>query len=385
MKAGLLAASLLFLLACGAGEPTARQDEVGAAPPAEAAAAAESAAADPAIEFERVRAARLRAVIAASGTIAARRMTEVAAEVPGRIVEVLVEVGDTVQKDQPLFRIDPGPYEMALAEAEAGLALARAQSENAEQEAKRLAVLLERNAASQQRYEQLRTQAAVARAQVAQGRARVSRARRDLARTEVMAPYDASVVERRAHEGAMAGPSPIVVLQEAGAFEAILNVPEATPVAVRPGDPVRLFVEGVADPLRTKIERVSNRVDPGTRTYEVRGSVTDPSGLLKAGSYARAELLSTRLEERPVVHSSSLLTRDGRSYVLRVEDGVIHHARVRVGVKDGERVEILSGAEAGDLVVRGEATNRLADGTRIDVDARREGARAAATQPETAS
>ena len=273
---------LVLLLGCGGEEPV----EVASAPPA----AADAAPAPDQVELERVGSAALRAVIAASGTIEARRMTEVGSEVPGRIVEVLVDVGDNVEEGAPLFRIDSGPYRMALAEAEAGLALARAESANAQEEAARLRLLLEQKAASQQRYEQLRTQAEVARAQVAQGEARVAKARRDLAQTEVIAPYAGGVVERRAHEGAMAGQSPILVLQESGALEAILNVPEATPVPVRVGDPVRLFVEGLADPVEAKIERVSGRVDPGTRTYEVRGSVVDPSGLLKAGSYVRAEL-----------------------------------------------------------------------------------------------
>lgn len=379
MKALLLSLLLSLLLGCAAEEPAA-EEEVAAAPPTASAAPASDAAA---IEFERVAKGRLHAEIAASGTIEARRITEVSAEVPGRIVEVLVDVGDTVAAGDPLFRIDPGPYRMALAEAEAGLALARAESENAAQEAERLRTLLAQNAASQQRYDQLRTRATVARAQVKQGRARVDRARRDLAHTEVTAPYDANVVERRAHEGAMAGPAPILVLQEAGALEAILNVPEATPVAVRVGDAVRLFVEGVADPIEAEIARVSNRVEPGTRTYEVRADVEDANGLLKAGSYARAELSSARLEERPVVHHSAVVTRDGRSFVLRVEEGVVRYAPVRVGVRDGERVELLSGVEPGDLVVRGEAATRLAEGTPVEVPA--EGARAANTVPETAS
>jgi RND family efflux transporter MFP subunit len=272
---------------------------------------------------------------------------------------------------------------MALAEAEAGLALARAESLNAQEEAARLRLLLQQNAASQQRYEQLRTRAEVARAQVAQGEARVAKARRDLAQTEVSAPYAASVVERRAHEGAMAGQGAILVLQESSALEAILNVPEATPVAVRVGDPVRLFIEGLADPVETKIERVSGRVDPGTRTYEVRGSVSDASGLLKAGSYARAELSAMRSEPRPVVHRSALLMRDGRTFVLRVEDGVVRHAPVRVGIADGERVEVLGGLALGELVVRGEAVTRLADGARVEVGD--EGARAATAQSESAS
>ena len=98
-------------------------------------------------------------------------------------------------------------------------------------------LLLEQSAASQQRYEQLRTQAEVAEARVAQMQARAARAERDLARTWVRAPYAGSVVERRAHEGALAGTSPVLVLQESGALEAILDVPEATPVPVRVGAP----------------------------------------------------------------------------------------------------------------------------------------------------
>jgi len=276
-------------------------------------------------------------------------------------------VGDAVEAGAPLFRIDPGPYRMALTEAEAGLALARAESVNAAAEAERLRTLLAQNAASQARYDQLRTRAEVARAQVAQMDARVAKARRDLAQTEVVAPYTASVVERRAHEGAMAGQgAAILVLQESGALEAILNVPEATPVAVRAGDPLRLFVEGLPDPIDAAVTSVSQRVDPGTRTYEVRADVIDLSGQLKAGSYARAELSVSRSEPRPVVHRSAVLTRDGRTFVLKVEEGVVRYASVRVGVSEGEQVELLSGVAEGDLVVRGEATTRLADGARVE-------------------
>jgi RND family efflux transporter MFP subunit len=376
MKSRATILLLALVLACGASEEGGQETaQVEAAPAAEPAPAR--------VELERVGSAALRAVISASGTIEARRITEIGSEVPGRIVEVLVDVGDSVTEGAVLFRIDPGPYRMALAEAEAGLSLARAESANAQEEAARLRLLLEQRAASQQRYDQLRTRAEVARAQVAQGEARVAKARRDLAQTEVRAPYAGSVVERRAHEGAMTGQGPILVLQESGALEAILNVPEATPVPVRVGDPVRLFVEGLADPLEARIERVSGRVDPGTRTYEVRGSVADPSGLVKAGSYARAELASTRAEPRPVVHRSALVTRDGRSFVLRVEDGVVRYASVRVGIVDGERAELLSGVAEGDLVVRGEATTRLAEGARVEVT--EDGARAATAPPGSAS
>jgi HlyD family secretion protein len=369
---------LLVPLACGG--PSAEEANAPVASAPEATAPASGAEA---VEIERIGTAQLSGTLAVSGSVEARRITEIGSEVPGRIVAVLVDVGDSVEAGAPLLRIDPGPYRLAQNEAEAGLALARAEAANAEEEAARLRLLLDRNAASQQRYDQLRTRAEVARAQVAQMEARLAKARRDLAQTEVRAPYAASVVARRAHEGAMAGTGAILVLQETGALEAVLHVPEATPVAVRPGDPLRLFVEGLPDPIEASVGSVSQRVDPGTRTYEVRADVVDASGQLKAGSYARAELRVRRAEARPVVHRSAVLTRDGRSFVLRVEDGVVRYVPVRVGVAEGEQVELLDGVAPGDLVVRGEAATRLAEGSRVEPAA--DGAQARSEQAEPRS
>lgn len=319
------------------------------------------------VALERVRSERLHATIAASGSIEARRITEIGSEVNGRITRVFVDVGEAVEEGAPLFQIDPEPYEMALEEARAGLALCKAESRNADAEAERIARLVELSAASQQRYDKLRTQAEVARARVRQGKASLDRAKRNLDRTLVVAPYPSSVVERRAHEGSMSSGSPVLVLQERGALEFIVDIPEAAAVPVRAGDPVELFVGGLADPIETLVERVSARVDPQTRTYQVRGTVLDSSGLVKAGSYVRAELRARRPEARPVVHHSSVLTRDGRTYVMHVDDGIVRKAPVRVGIRTGSDVELLRGVAVGDLVVSGSDASRISEGSRIRV------------------
>ena len=357
----LVAGLALVASACSDGAETEAPE---ALPPVSAETAAAPAASET-IAIESVRSEALRARIAASGTIEARRLTPVAAEVHGRIVRVHVDVGDDVPAGAPLFQIDPGPYQMAVAEAQAALALSEAESNLADAEAERVRVLVDQSVASKQRWDQLRTVAEVSRARVAAAQARLDRARRDRARTVVRAPYDASVVERRAHEGAMAAMEPILVLQEQGALEAILDVPEATPVAVRVGDPVKLFVEGLAAPIDVQVARVSGRVDPQTRTYEVRADLAEAGKLVKAGSYTRAEIEPSRQEPYPVVSSSAVLNRDGRSYLLRVDDGVIQHVPVRVGIAAGDRTEILSGIAVGDRVVSGEAVVRLSPGTRV--------------------
>jgi RND family efflux transporter MFP subunit len=379
-RAALLAAglaALASLVACG-GSDEARPEKRGEV--AAGRASERAAKREPGRTLTAVVASEaLTATLAASGTIEAKRLTEIGADVPGTLAAVYVDVGQTVKAGAPLFRIDPGPYEMTLAEARAGLALARAESANAAAEAQRMARLVEENAASLQRADQVRTQAEVAAARVVQGEARVARAERDLARTTVRAPYAGSVVERRAHEGALAGAAPVLVLQESGALEAILDVPETTPIAVRAGHPVKLFAQGVAEPIPTSVTRVSERIDPSTRTYEVRCLVEDPSGAVKAGSYARAEITASREAPRPVAPRSAVVTRDGRTYVLRVERGVAREVPVRVGISTETQIELLAGVSPGDVVVHGEAAQRLVDGARVEAAARASGGAAVAS------
>jgi RND family efflux transporter MFP subunit len=362
-----LTLSLLGLLALGAcAEPEASGVVEGAE---EGASRPAGSAAGELVETQRVALGTIDTFMAASGSIRARRVTEIGSEVSGRLAQVFVEVGDVVNQGDSLFQIDPAPYEMAAAEASAGLALARAESENAGVELDRVDTLKEQRATSEQHFDQLRTAAAVARARVAQMEARAARARRDLECTLVRAPYAGSIVERRAHEGAMAGSQAILVLQETGALEAVLDVPDAWPAPVRAGDRVRLYVEGLAAPLETRIDRVSDRVDPETHTYEVRGPVNDPSRTVKSGSYVRAEITLSSGPPAPIVPRSALLMRDGRTYVFRISDDssdTVERVPVRVGVVNQDHAQIRSGLAGGDEIVRGEAVRRLDGGVRIE-------------------
>ncbi len=339
------------------------QADSSAVPETEATAAGPAAAEPERVPVRTVEAAALRSPIAASGSIRARRVSEIAAEVPGRLVEVSVDLGDRVEAGAPLFRIDPLPYEAALAEARAGLELARAEHRNAAREERRARELVEKRVSSQQNYEAVLTQAAMARARVQQMEARILIAERDLERTVVTAPWTGSVVERRAHEGSLAGGDPIIVLQESDALEAVLSVPEASLVPVRVGDAVILFPEGSSE-LRVSVTRVSDRVEAETRTYEVRAALPEP--VLKAGSYVRAELLPARQSARPVVADAAIRSIDGRSYAFRLAEGRVERVRVRLGIVERGRVEVLAGLAVGDRVAVGEVVQRLGDGTPVE-------------------
>jgi RND family efflux transporter MFP subunit len=320
-------------------------------------------------ESEPVEAAVLETTLSAAGSVRARRESAIGAEVSGRIWSVLVDVGDEVEEGAELFRIDPVPFEMALAEARAGLALAHAELENAEAEEARVQRLVEERAVSIRSRDERKTAAAVAAARVAQMEARLARSRTELERTIVRAPYAGSVVARLAHEGAMASAEPIVVLHESGKLDVVLDIPEATLLPVRPGDPVHIFAAGLATPIETEVSRVSDRVDPATRTYEVRATVPDGRGVLKAGSFVRAEVVLKPETARPVLPRNALLLRDGRSYVFVVErQGEVDRVRrvaVRTGARSEGHIEVLAGVPVDGEVVAGDVVSRLADGEEV--------------------
>jgi multidrug efflux system membrane fusion protein len=357
--AGLALAGLALAAGCGGSESA--QAPAGLPPVEAALAAAEEVSAARALEGS------IRSVIPAPGSVRARRTTGIAAGVPGRLGRVYVDVGDRVAAGQPLFEIDAEPYRIALAEAEAGLSLARAEDRQARQEAERARKLAEQNIVAPQALERTHTSASIAAARLQQAGARVRRARHDLDRTVERAPYAGSIVERHQNEGAMvAASAPVVVLQESGALEVVLDVPEATRPRPSVGDPVRVFLEGIPGPLETEIHAVSDRIDPESRTFTVRASISAEGTQIKAGGFVRAEIAPRATSRGLVVDRSALLRRQGRPFVFQLDEGVARLVPVELGVESRTQVEVTSGLERGALVAVGsDAVARLADGAQV--------------------
>jgi RND family efflux transporter MFP subunit len=342
------------------------------APEASALAAKPAPSAAEAVETTLVRRGLLQATVTASGSVRSPRSTELGSEVSGRLVRVMVDVGDTVRQGAPVFRIDPEPYELDLEEAEAGLALARAELDQAQQEMERARKLAEQHVVPQQQLDTQVTHHAVQRARVTQAEARVHRAQQDLDRTTVHAPYDGFVVERRLHEGAMLNPASVVLtLQQAGGYEAILAVPEASRLPVRVGDAVRLTLEGVSGQIPSRVRAVNARIDPQSRTYEVRVPIEVPGAPLKAGAFVRGDIDPVPIAESLLLDREAILTRDGRSYAFRRTGDRVEQVPIELGAVGARVAEVARGLGEGEQVVVGDVVERLADGATIRVTGER--------------
>jgi membrane fusion protein, multidrug efflux system len=375
---GVLAVAALAL-ACGGtrgdtAPPAASSAETAEAAPATGVVPVSTAGASAgeAVETSVVRRGLLQATVTASGSVRSPRSTELGPEVGGRLVRVQVDVGDTVREGAPVFRIDPEPYQLDLEEAQAGLALARAELEQAEQEMERARRLADQQVVPQQHLDTQVTHHAVQRARVTQAEARVHRAQQDLDRTTIRAPYDGFVVDRRLHEGAMVTPASVVLtLQQAGGYEAILAVPEASRLPVRTGDPVRLVIEGVSGHVPSRVRAVNARIDPESRTYEVRVPIETSGAVVKAGAFVRGDIDPVPIAESLLIDREAILTRDGRNFVFRASGDRAQQVPIELGAVGARLAEVARGLAEGEQVVLGDVVERLADGAPIRVTAQR--------------
>lgn len=322
------------------------------------------------VETRRVRRGSILKRISAPGSIVARRESHIGAEVRGRIDRVFVSEGDRVEEGDPLFQIHPEPYEVALRQAEAGLDLARAQRGQIEADLSRAQALRRKDIVSEDEIERLSTSLEVARAQQRQAVEAVALARHNLEQTLVRAPFSGSVSGRLADEGttALVAPQTIVlVLQETTELEARAGIPESRLSVVRPGDAALLHVEGLWAPIQTEVSAVSDAIDPATRTYLVKMRVPNEDHALKAGVFARVEILPQAKSEVILVPRSAIRSEDGHSRVFSVRDGRVAVLPVRLGIVSEHDAEVLHGVRVDSEVIVGEAAQRVAPGMRVRV------------------
>jgi hypothetical protein len=131
-------------------------------------------------------------------------------------------------------------------------------------------------------------------------------------------------------------------------------------------------VEGIADPFESTVRTASDRINPASRTYEVRVPLEDPLRRVKAGAFVRAEVAPRTKQGALVVDRAALASHDGRTIAFRVAGGRAERVDVTVGVVAECCAEVLAGLAEGDEVVVGDAIERLSDGASVEPAARAE-------------
>lgn len=264
-------------------------------------------------ETEPVRRGDLQVTITATGEVRGVNTVEVGSEVTGRLVEVLVDHNDPVEKDQLLARIDPEQYEAAVEESSARLLAARASLQDARATAAEAQANFDRARAQSEeglisrqdldaaRTAALRTQAQVAsaQAQLRLEEASLASARSRLARTEIRSPIDGIVLSRLVEPGqtVTAGFETPVLFKVTADLQNVrvhAEVDESDIGRVQPGQKARFTVDAWPDrTFDAVVEAVRNEPIAAETVvaYETLLRVENAGGLLKPGMTATATIV----------------------------------------------------------------------------------------------
>jgi RND family efflux transporter MFP subunit len=338
------------------------------APDAEPGAIPQTSAREIAVQTTRIRRGSIVQRISAPGSIVARREARIGPEVRGRILEVFVEEGDRVAEGDSLFQIDPEEYRLALRQAEAVLDRARAERKQMQADLGRAGALHRQEIMAAQETDRIATSVEVALAQEREAAEAVAMAKRNLERTLVRAPFPGSVTRRLEDEGTTALVQPqtiVVLLQETHVLEAVATIAEIHFDSIRVGDVALLHVDGMALPIRTEVESVSDSVDEASRTFRVKMPVPNADHRLKAGLFARVDILPQAKSEVLLAPREAVRSQDGRNQVLVVRDGIAELTPIEVGLISESAIEVLAGLRVDDRVVVGEEARTLGPGMRV--------------------
>jgi RND family efflux transporter MFP subunit len=317
----------------------------------------EEASHDPRTELPLVRVATVRnapfATRSFTGTVAARVQSDLGFRVPGKVLERLVDTGQTVKRGQTLMRLDPVDLTLAAHAREEEVGAARAHAKQAAEEEARYRVLLKTAAVSVSAYDRTKAAADSAKALLSAAEAQAEVAGNATAYTELVADADGVVIETLAEPGQVVGAGQVVVrLAHAGDREAIVQFPETLRPEIGSSAEARLFGrEGVTVPA--KLRQLSNAADRLARTFEARYLLGGELAAAPLGATVTIEIQEGRSPEDLQVPLAALYDR-GKGpgvWIIGGEPAHVTWQAVEIRNLEDDSARIAGQLKAGDLVV----------------------------------
>ena len=321
-----------------------------------------------------------------TGSIQPERRADLRAEVSAVVMQVMKENGEPVKRGDLLVRLDDASIRDTLASAEESLRAAGQSFEQAERTYQRLKTLQAQGMTSMQAMEDAEVRRNNAQSDQVAAKARVASARQQLQRTEVRAPFDGVLSDRKVSAGdtAAVGKELAKVIDPASMrFQGKVSADRMHEIKL--GQVVRFHVNGFpGTEFEGRIKRVDASADPMTRQLEVLvafGEQQQPPRV--AGLYAEGRIEAGSRQALMVPEASVVRSGDA-THVWRVQGDRLQKVAVKLGERDGRRGEypVLEGLANGDRVLRNPGT-ALVDGQKLEfaASASSKPAASAATAP----
>jgi RND family efflux transporter MFP subunit len=328
----------------------------------------------------------------ATGNLAAQDRAVLSAKVTGRVEATLVDLGTPVRKGDLLVQIEKRDFQLRRQQAGAALSQARARlglaltGEEDKVEPEKTSVVKEAKAVlneatkNRNRLVKLREQGIIADADVEsaeaqyqvalnryeealqeaknrmatllQRKAEFDLAEQELTDTEVRAPFDGVVEQRQTSAGEFLNlATPIITVVRIDPIRVRLEIAEKDAPRVRLENKVHVRLEGLAQALEGQVSRLSPVISAGNRMLIAEADLPNPSGILRPGSFVKADIVVDERAPGVFVPQTAVTTFAGIQKIFVVEKGKAVEREIILKRKRGNLVQIEDGIKPGDLVI----------------------------------
>lgn len=313
--------------------------------------------------------AELAEPIFVTGTILARRSTNISPMVGGLIEEIFVNVGARVEKGQPLLRMRQKDFEIKVLRLSEAKRLAEAEHQDAERDLEHAIALREKQAFSVEQLDDRRTQVEVSGAKLGIASANLAEAQKELDDSITRAPYRGVITQRHVDEGAyvpsiMRSERPVLQIQEIDVMVALVFVPEVYLNSIQLGTLGKVHIPSMNQSYESKVALINDRIDHKTRTIDVRLGIPNENYAIKPGLFIEVELQPIPRQGLVLPPEATKGLGSSRS-VLVIEDGVVGQRTVQVRELSDGRLEIIQGISSNSILVVGPSMHNVSDGSRV--------------------
>lgn len=331
-------------------------------------------------------------VYEATGTVRARTSAVIAAKLMGYVREVKVQIGDRVREGQLLVGLDTRDLDtgsrraeaaretvrQAMPEADSAVTAAKASLDLEQATFRRMQELYGKKSISDHEFDEAsaRLKSAQAGFEMARARrtqldAKLAQAGEDIRAAEVtrnyadvVAPFNGVVTAKTVEPGILAIPgAPLLTIEREGAYRLEASVEESHLGEIRLGQPVSVTLDGIGRTIESRVSEIVPAVDAASRSYTVKIDLP-PLAILRSGTFGRAAFQSGR-RAVTTIPAKALVERGQLQSVMVAENGIVRTRLVTSGQKDKDRMEILSGLNAGEKVIF-PIPQGLTDGSRVE-------------------
>jgi len=263
----------------------------------------------------------------------------VKAEVPGQVIKVIVQEGQTVTNGQVIVQLDDRDYRTRLARIEANYQLAKLDYD-------RNVALVKKKVASLAKLDSIE-------AQLKDLEARVSEAKLALNRTEIAAPISGTVNEIEAKLGDFVSVGdPVARILQLDPVKVTVGVPESDVAAIFDLDEAEMIIDAL-NKRRVKGRKVYLSRQPQTlaRLYDLDLTVPNPDSRILPGMFARAELVKAVFKRALAIPLYAVITQSEDRFVFVEKAGRAQRRNIQLGILVGWQVQVTSGLKPGERVI----------------------------------